>query len=148
MASATTEEAVREEQKEWEAQQAEGQPADDEPLTDEEAQEAKGELFDKSDYDREDIALPKVDGETTDKIAVKFSGTVLLERTDPNDVALMRKMRLGGDITLMVEAKCAGKGHGYTTSRDGELDAVVLTHAVRVHTVYNPAGEGTEDDGE
>jgi hypothetical protein len=96
-------------------------------------------LFDRSQYDREELQLPKIDGEPTDKIAIRFSGRVMLDRTDPNDVALMRAMRMGNDITLHVEATCSGKGWGYTTNRDGDLDAVVLEHTAKVHTVYRPA---------
>jgi hypothetical protein len=103
--------------------------------------EQDGELFDKSQYEREDLQLPKVDGEGTDKIAIKFSGTVLLDRADPADVALMRSMKLGNDVTLNVEASVSAKAHKFTTSREGELDAVVLEHNARVHTVYRPAGE-------
>jgi hypothetical protein len=143
MATATETDAerrVREEQEEFESQEAEEQASAVEPEPDAE----KGELFDKSQYEREELALPKVDGEPTDKIAIAFSGLVLLDRSDPADVALMRKMKLGGGITLMVEAKCSGKGHRFTTDREGELDAVVLEHKAKVHTVYAPAGSPEE----
>jgi hypothetical protein len=105
-------------------------------------------LLDRSQYEREDRALPKVDGEPTDKIAIAFSGRVLLDRTDPRDVALMRRMLLGQDVTLMVEAKCSGKGHGFTTNKEGDLDAVVLEHRAKVHTVYRPAGEDLGEERE
>lgn len=134
------ERTVREEQEQFEAEaDPQPEPDDETPADDDPAAEAGEALFDKSIYEREELQLPKVDGEATDKIAVKFSGTVLLDRTAPADVALMRKMKLGGDITLQVEAKCAGKGHKFTTSREGELDAIVFEHGVRVHTVYVPA---------
>jgi hypothetical protein len=95
-------------------------------------------LFDRSKYDNPELALPKVDGEGTDKIALKFSGTVFLDRMDPADVELMRNMKLGNDVTLMIEGKCAKKGWGFTTDREGELDVVKLEHAVNVHSVYKP----------
>ena len=98
-------------------------------------------LFDKAKYDNPELALPKVDGEGVDRIAVKFSGTVYLDRSDPRDVELMRNMRLGNDVTLMVEGKCAKKGHGFTTDREGELDVIKLEHAINVHTVYKPVTE-------
>jgi hypothetical protein len=132
-----TERQVREEQEEFEREQEAASASGPS------AEEAKpeGELFDKSIYEREELQLPKVDGEPTDKIAVAFSGTVLLDRTDPRDVALMQRMKLGQDVTLMVEAKCSAKRHKYATDREGELDAVVLEHKAKVHTVYRPAGE-------
>jgi hypothetical protein len=99
-------------------------------------------LFDAKRYEGP-LALPKIDGEGVDKIAVKFSGTVILDRSDEADVELMKRMKLGHDVTLQIEGRCAKKGHGYTTSREGELDAVVLQHAIAVHTVYRPT---LEDD--
>jgi hypothetical protein len=130
---------VREEQEAWEAEHpGEEFPADDTP--------PDGQIFDDTDYEREDLQLPKVDGEGADKIAIAFNGTVFLDRSDPADVALMRRMKLGQDVTLNVEAKVSAKAHKFTTSKEGELDAVVLQHSARVHTVYRPAGEGIEED--
>lgn len=118
----------------------------EEPQTAEETQEPpapepagpEDALFDKSHYDDPELALPKVDGEGTDKIALKFSGTVFLDRMDPRDVELMRSMKIGGDVTLQIEGRCSKKGWGFTTDREGELDVVKLEHAVTVHTVYRP----------
>ena len=95
-------------------------------------------LFNKSAYDLPELALPKVDGESTDRIALRFSGTVFLNRLDPADVALMNAMKLGSDITLQIEGRCAKKGWGFTTDREGDLDVVKLEHAINVHTVYRP----------
>jgi hypothetical protein len=108
------------------------QPTDTTPPAPEDA------LFDKSHYDDPELALPKVDCEGTDKIALKFSGTVFLDRMDPRDVELMRNMKLGNDVTLMIEGKCSKKGWGFTTDREGELDVVKLEHAVTIHSVYKP----------
>jgi hypothetical protein len=144
--ASTTEEKVQQEQEEWEAEQAEAQAAD--PTGEEDLPEADddGKLFDATDYEREDLQLPKVDGEGIDKIGIAFSGTVLLERSDPHDVALMRAMRLGGDVTLQIEATVSAKTTKYTTSREGELDAVVLLHGARVHTVYRPVTHEPAED--
>jgi hypothetical protein len=101
-------------------------------------------LFDAKKFDDPKLALPSVDGEGVDKIAVKFSGTVFLDRSDSRDVELMRRMKLGGDITLQVEGKCSKKGHGFSTNKEGDLDVVILEHAVSVHTVYRPVVEGDE----
>ena len=111
----------------------------------EDAQEPKGEgqLFDDTRYEGP-LARPKIDGEPVDKIALKFSGTPLLDRVDEADVALMKRMKLGHKFTLMVECEVVGKAHKYTTGRDGELDAVVLQHALKVETVYVPT---LEDEG-
>ena len=98
-------------------------------------------LFDKAKYDDPELALPKVDGEGVDRIAIKVTGTVFLDRSDPRDVDLMRRMKLGSDVTLMVEGRVSKKAHGFTTDREGELDVIKLEHAINVHTVYRPAGD-------
>jgi hypothetical protein len=97
-------------------------------------------LFDAQRFESEELALPKIDGEGVDKIAAKFSGRVMLDRSDPRDVDLIRRMKLGQDVTVMVEAKVSGKGHGFTTNKEGDLDAVVHEVALKVESVYRPAG--------
>lgn len=100
-----------------------------------------GALFSKVVYDDPQLQLPGIDGETTDKIAVKFSGTVFLDRSDAADCELMRSMKIGGNVTLMVEGRVAKKGWGFTSDRDGDLDVVKLEHAINVQTVYKPVTE-------
>jgi hypothetical protein len=143
MASSTLEKQVEEEQAVHDQEiEAEG-AAHDEPEAKEPGKQ--GELIDRSQYEREDLALPKVDGEPVDRIAVKFSGTVFLDRTDPRDVDLIRPMRLGADITLMVEARTSSKAFKGATDREGELDVLVQEAGAKVHTVYRPAGQGLEE---
>ena len=98
-------------------------------------------LFNDSDYEREDLAIPKIDGNQIDRIAIRFAGEVFLERTSPEDVALFNKLVLGHDVTLMVEAKCSATGAKGATDRDGDLDVTIGQRSVKVHTVYVPAGE-------
>lgn len=98
-------------------------------------------LFDESDYEREDLAIPKIDGNQIDRIAIRFAGEVFLDRSSPEDVALFNKLKLGHDVTLMVEAKCSSTGAKGATDREGDLDVTVGQRAVKVHTVYIPAGD-------
>lgn len=117
-------------------QDATDEPA--EPITEPTGQTA---LLDKEHYQREDLAIAKVDGSAIDRIAIKFTGQVFLDRSDPNDVRLYNKLRLGGDITLMVEAKCSSTGAKGATDREGDLDVVIGEKGAKIHTVYIPAGE-------
>lgn len=110
----------------------------DDDLEGDQPAEPKDALFDKKAYDSPALALPTVDGEGVDKIRIAFSGSVMLDRTDPADVALIRKMALGHDVSLMVEGKVSKKGHQFTTNKEGDLDAVVFETAVKVETVYTP----------
>lgn len=140
----TLEETVRKEQEHYEQEHAD-EPVDaDEPEhVDETGQTA---LIDRSQYEREDLAIAKVDGNSIDRIALTFSGTVYLERSDPADVALYNALRLGTGVTLMVEGRCFGTGAKGATNRDGELDVIVGQKTVKVDSVYRPAAEDIEDE--
>lgn len=145
---ATMEEQVEREQAEHEAEEQaaaeEGLgPDDGEPELPEAAEEGKqGALIDRSQYEREDLALQKIDGEDVDRISLKFAGTVFLDRSQPNDVALYRKLKLGKDVTLVVEGVCNDTGAKGATDREGDLDVIVGRKAVKVHTVYLSVEDG------
>ena len=115
---------------------------DDEPTDPDSDDEPKPEdpdgekLFDTSDYDREDLQIAKVDGISIDKIRVKFSGSVLLDRSDPADVSLYNRLVMGREVDLRVAGKVRGAGAGWTTNREGDLDAVVGEKTVHIDTVW------------
>lgn len=98
----------------------------------------EGHLLDPARYDDPELAIPKVDGNQIDRIALQFSGTVYLDRSDPADVALYKKLALSGELTLQIEGKCSKTAAGFTTNKDGDLDVVVGTKTVKVETVYVP----------
>jgi hypothetical protein len=135
------ERTVREEQ---EAHDAANDVNDDEQLEDDApAVDPDGKkLFNDADYEREDLAISKVDGNQIDRIAIKFAGEVFLDRSDPEDVALFNRMKLGQDVTLQVEAKCSGVAARGATDREGDLDVVVGQRSVKVHTVYLSVADG------
>lgn len=96
----------------------------------------KGQLFDKSQYEREDLQIARIDGRAVDKIKVSFNGAVMLDRSDPKDVALYNRLLLGEECELRVAGKVSGTGGGYTTSKGGELDAIVGEKKINVSTVW------------
>lgn len=110
------------------------QPEDEETTLEPDA--AKGELFKKEQYDREDLQIPTVDGETIDKIRVNLTGSILLDRSSPADVALFNRLMLGKECELRCAGKVSGVTTGYTTNREGDLDAVVGGKTVKVETVW------------
>lgn len=143
--STTLEKTVQEEQEQYERDQdipatTEGDGA---PLEDPDGQTA---IIDRSQYEREDLAIAKVDGNAIDRIRLTFSGTVSLDRSEPADVALYNKLVLGRGVTLMVEGRCAGTGAKEATGRDGDLDVIVGQKTVAVTTVYIPAVEDLETE--
>jgi hypothetical protein len=110
----------------------------DEATKPEDGDQGGGALFDRSQYEREDLIIAKVDGNPIDRIALTFAGTVYLDRSDPADVALYNKLALGRDVTLMVEGRCNATGAKGATDREGELDVIVGQKGVKVGTVYVP----------
>lgn len=102
-------------------------------LIEAETGETETALFDKSMYDREDLQIAKIDGQSIDRIRVKFAGEVMLDRSEPSDVAVFNALRLGKDVMLTVEAKCSGTGAKGATDRDGDLDVVVGEKSLKVH---------------
>lgn len=99
-------------------------------------------LFDASDYEREDLAIPKVDGNQIDRIAIKVSGRVMLDRSDPADVALFNRLKLNQEVEIRCAGKITGLGTGFTTGKDGDLDAVVSSKNLKVDTVWVLDPEG------
>ena len=111
-------------------------PAASDSSTSNEEAKPEGGLFDASDYDREDLAIPKVDGNQVDRIAIKVSGRVMLDRSDPADVALFNRLKLNQEVELRCAGKVTGLGTGFTTGKDGDLDAVVSSKNLKVDTVW------------
>jgi hypothetical protein len=99
-------------------------------------------LFDKEGYIPEALALPKIDGEQIDKIGIRFKASrILLERSDEADVAMVRDLKLGSTVTLLVECDVGVPAPAFTTAKEGELDALVLYRELRVTGVYKPVPE-------
>lgn len=97
--------------------------------------------FDDSDYEREDLQIPKIDGSSIDRIALKFGGEIHLDRSDPADVKLYNRLRFGRDVTLQIEGRCNAAGAKGATDREGDLDVVIGVKGVKVHTVYLSTAE-------
>lgn len=115
---------------------AEAENALTQPDTTLEPDAEKGALFSKEQYDREDLQIDKIDGESVDKIKVKLSGSVMLDRSDPADVALYNRLRLGKECELRIAGSVSGSGGGKTTNKDGDLDAIVGVKTVNVDSLW------------
>jgi hypothetical protein len=133
-----TEETVRTEQVDWEAQK-DGETGEsvEEIAGDEVSGDPDGKaLFDRSQYQKPELRIDEVDGQEVDKIWLKLTGRVALDRTKAEDVALFNRVRLGQDVELRVAGKGARVGTGYTTSKGGDLEAIVGEREIRIDTVY------------
>lgn len=100
--------------------------------------------FDATAYDRPGLQIQKVDGIGIDKIRVRFGGSVMLDRSDPADVALFNKLTLGKEVELRVAGKVSKTATGWTTNRDGDLDAVVGERSCHIDTVWILDAENLE----
>lgn len=107
--------------------------------------ETKDGLFDRDAYQAPELRIDRVDGQEVDRIALKFSGRVTLDRTNPADVQLFNRIRLGREVELRVSGKGARVGTGYTTSKGGDLEAVVGEREIRIDSVYVVAPEALTD---
>jgi hypothetical protein len=104
-------------------------------------------LFDASQYETEELALPTVDGVSVSKIGLNVQGGMIwLERGNAEDVSLVRDLRIGQTVRLLVDVTVGVPKYGYTTNRDGALDVLYRARNVKVDTallaVSQPAAEG------
>lgn len=116
---------------------------DDDSAADEPLAEADGQtmLVDRSQYEREDLAIPKIDGNQVDRIALSFAGTVFLDRSDPDHVRIYNALTMGrSGLTLKVTGRCSGTAGKLATDKGGSLDVVVGTKTLKVESVDVPAG--------
>jgi hypothetical protein len=108
-----------------------------------EAPPETGETTEKKEVPPETLALPKIDGHAIDRVEVKFAGRVKLDRSDPADVALMRRLKLGKEITLKVVGVVKGKPFEIVHDEDGYPGEVTSIAQVGVTSLYRPVGDGT-----
>lgn len=92
--------------------------------------------FDKTRYDDPELRISKVDGQGIDKIRVAFTGSVMLDRSNPQDVALFNKLILGREVELRCAGSISKTSTGWTTNREGDLDSIVGERTVKVETVW------------
>lgn len=98
-------------------------------------QQGEKTLFDVAEYDDPSLALPGVDGRGIERIAIAFTGEVMLDRADKDHVALFKRLKLGQTVELWVEARGLGFAAKGATNKDGELDVVVAKRTISVQHV-------------
>lgn len=97
--------------------------------------------FDPAMFEDPELRIDKIDGKNVQAIAVKFSGRVMLDRTDPDHVRLFNRLAIGRDVELRVSARSVGLAGVGATNREGDLDVLVGTRALKVDTLYVLAPE-------
>lgn len=88
-----------------------------------------GKLF---EVPRVKVAIDETDP-TVLKIA--FSGNIELDRNKADDVDLYNNLKAGKNTDLSVQAFCAGPKTTHRRDSDGNVDAVVQTKSLIVHSI-------------
>jgi hypothetical protein len=96
----------------------------------------------------EQLALPMIDGRGIDLMEISVTGTVKLDRGDPNDVALIRRLTAGKTVPLKIEAFVSGTGANVSRDDSGYADKTTLKKTLTVVSLDRPAGDllGDEND--
>lgn len=89
----------------------------------------KGKLFE----------LPRiaitVDEADPNVLKLNFSGTVELERGNPRDAAFYNSLAAGKNVDLEVQAFVTGPTNTHRRDSEGNVDSVVQTKSLRVHSL-------------
>ena len=93
----------------------------------------KGKLF---EVPRVQITLDESDP-TVIKLA--FSGNIELDRNVASDAKFYNTLKAGNDITLSVDAFVAGPKNTHRRDSEGNVDAVVQTKSLIVHSLNDIA---------
>lgn len=111
-----------------------------------EAEQAES-LFDPADYETEELALPTVDGISVAKIGLNVQGGMLwLDRGSAEDVSLVRDLRVGQRVRLLVDVTVGVPKFGYTTNREGALDVLYRARNVKVKHAVLSVGQPDGDE--
>lgn len=95
----------------------------------------------KAEAAPEALSLPRIDGQSIDRIDVNFSGSIRLDRSDPADVALFKRLALGKEVDLRVVGVAAGKDARISYDEDGYPGETTARAKVKVTTLYRPISE-------
>lgn len=104
------------------------------PLHEPDGQDAaKGKLF---EVPRVAVTLDEADPGV---IKLAFSGSIELDRAKADDVSFYNGLKPGANIDLQVQAFVAGPRNTHRRDSDGNVDAVVQTKSIVVHSVDGEA---------
>lgn len=84
-----------------------------------------------------DVPRVNIITDDTDPTILKlaFSGSIALERAIASDADLFNKLRAGQTVTLTVDAHVAGTKTTHRRDNEGDVDAVVATKSLIVHSL-------------
>jgi len=68
-------------------------------------------------------------------LKLSFSGAIELERTAASDVERYNSLKAGQTVTLTIDARVAGAKTTHRRDSEGDVDAVVQTKSLIVHSI-------------
>lgn len=80
------------------------------------------------------LQIPGFEGHTVDTVKVSFSGTVALNKHDPDVVELFRRMKLGKRVDLHISGVVAGHSFAHKVSDEDGVE-VTSQRKLTVDTV-------------
>lgn len=89
----------------------------------------KGKLF---EVPRAAVVIDEADPSV---IKIAFSGSIEFDRAIADDVAFYNKLKAGQDVDLAVTAFCAGPKNTHRRDSEGNVDAVVQTKSLIIHSL-------------
>lgn len=104
-----------------------------------EEQEAHDRQVEEGNAKGKLIEVPRVavivDEADPNILKLSFSGSIELDRAKPADVAFYNKLTAGRDAELEVTAFVAGPKNTHRRDSDGNVDAVVQTKSLVIHSI-------------
>lgn len=80
-----------------------------------------------------------VDESDPSVLKVAFSGNIELDRAKPNDVSFYNDLVAGKNADLHIEAHVAGSKKSHRRDSEGNVDAVVETKSLIIHSIVDAA---------
>lgn len=114
------------------------------------------EAFPAADFDNPELKLPQVDGKKVNQIGIRFSGNIVLDRTNVEHVAFFRDMlKLGAEVDFdelgrLLYGTVQQKPSRQAATKEGYAGDVKQTAVVKIHTIGGfggaPAGQNEEEE--
>lgn len=96
---------------------------------------ARGGLFDPEAYEDPRLNLENGDGRRIDDIAIGFTGTIVLNRRDPDDVAFYRDLQLGKTVEFNFAGSVSGDAETIKPATDKSPELLLGKRTIRIHSL-------------
>lgn len=81
------------------------------------------------------LAIPGLDGYRADRLALMFSGSVDLDRTNEDDLELVNGLKLGSTVEFKVQATVTKKGFTLSVGKEDSPDQTGYGVGLKVHSL-------------